>query len=130
MRLRVRFWAVLVPLHITSTSPVPLRYSYTQMKLKPARLHEPPLTTTPSTVCGGRREVTLAQGKDGCYSVRLKVRFWALLVPLHITNTNPIRFPYSYTHMKLKPARLHQPPLTTTPSTVCGGDHEVTLAEG
>ena len=60
----------------------------------------------------------------------LRVRLWAVPVPLHIPSTSPVPFPYSYTHTKLKPVRLHEPPFPTTPSTVCGGSHEGTLTEG
>ena len=73
--------------------------------------------------CGGVRDECV----NGGTAVRLRVRFWAVLVPLHVTSTSPVPLPYSYTHTKLKPARLHEPPFTTTPSTVCGGSHVVTL---
>ena len=45
--------------------------------------------------------------------MRVGVRFWAGLVPPHITSTTPVPFPYGGTHMKLKPAHLHAPPFTT-----------------
>ena len=84
LRLGVRFWAVVVPLHVTSTSPIPFPCGYTHMTPKPAHLHEPPFTArVDRTSKGAWRQVWgRAHPRLGCYSLRLGVRFWAVLVPL------------------------------------------------
>ena len=115
LRLRVRLWAVLVPPHITSTTPVPLPYGCTHMRLKPAHLHEPRSPPPYATVskCVWRQPMGRAHSRLRCFSLRLRVRLWAVLVPLHITSTSPVPFSYGCTRMKLKPAHLRKPPFTT-----------------
>ena len=107
-----------VPLHVTSTSSIPFPCDYTHMKLKPAHLHEPPFTTPVDRTSKGvwRQAWGRAHPRLGCYSLRLGVRFWAVLVPLHVTSTSPIPFPCGYTHMTLKPAHLHERAIQTAAS--------------
>ena len=104
-----------MPPHITSTAPVPFPYGCTHTRLKPAHLHEPPFATPVDRLAVGVRRQAWgrAHSRLGCYSLRFRVRFWALLVPLHITSTSPVPFPYGCTHTRLKPAHLREPPFTT-----------------
>ena len=45
--------------------------------------------------------------------MRFRVRVWAVHVPIHITRTTLVPFPYGCTHTKLKPAHHREPPFTT-----------------